>query len=111
MTDTSLCFLTAVELAQKIRAGELSAVETMEAHLAQIEKVNPQVNAIVTLLPEMAMEAARKADEKLARGEEVGPLHGLPVAHKDLVQTKGIRTTFGSLVYEDFIPEEDALLV
>ena len=111
MTDTSLCFLTAVELAQKIRSGEISAVETMEAHLAQIEKVNPQVNAIVTLLPEMAMEEARKADEKLARGEEVGPLHGLPVAHKDLVQTKGIRTTFGSLVYEDFIPEEDALLV
>ncbi|MEC8940431.1 MAG: amidase family protein, partial [SAR324 cluster bacterium] len=111
MYDTSPCFLTATELAQKIRAGEISAVETMEAHLAQIEKVNPQVNAIVTLLPEMAMEAARKADEKLARGEEVGPLHGLPVAHKDLVQTKGIRTTFGSLVYEDFIPEEDALLV
>ena len=111
MYDTSLCFLTATELAQKIRSGEISAVETMEAHLAQIEKVNPQVNAIVTLLPEMAMEAARKADEKLARGEEVGPLHGLPVAHKDLVQTKGIRTTFGSLVYQDFIPEEDALLV
>ena len=111
MYDTSLCFLTATELGQKIRAGEISAVDTMEAHLAQIEKVNPQVNAIVTLLPEMGMEAARKADEKLARGEEVGPLHGLPVAHKDLVQTKGIRTTFGSLVYEDFIPEEDALLV
>ena len=111
MTDTSLCFLTAVELAHKISSGELSAVETMEAHLAQIEKVNPQVNAIVTLLPEMALEAARKADEKLARGEKVGPLHGLPVAHKDLVQTKGIRTTFGSLVYENFVPDEDALLV
>ena len=96
MYDTSLCFLTATELAQKIRKGEISVVETMEAHLAQIEKVNPQVNALVTLLPEMAMEAALKADEKLARGEEVGPLHGLPVAHKDLVKTKGIRTTFGS---------------
>jgi len=68
MNDTSLCFLTAVELAHKIRSGEISVVETMEAHLAQIEKVNPQVNAIVTLLPEMAMEAARNADEKLARG-------------------------------------------
>ena len=111
MNDTSLCFLKAVELAHKIRSGEISALETMQSHLAQIEKVNPQVNAIVTLLPEMAMEAALKADEKLARGEEVGPLHGLPVAHKDLVQTKGIRTTFGSLVYEDFIPEEDSLLV
>ena len=111
MTDTGLCYLTATELALKIRSGEISAVETMEAHLAQIEKVNPQVNAIVTLLPEMAMEAARKADEKLAKGGEVGPLHGLPVAHKDLVPTKGVRTTFGSLVYEDFIPDKDALLV
>ena len=111
MYDTALCYLTATELALKIRSGEISAVETMEAHFAQIEKVNPQVNAIVTLLPEMAMEEARKADEKLERGEEVGPLHGLPVAHKDLVQTKGIRTTFGSLVYQDFVPEEDALLV
>ena len=83
----------------------------MEAHLAQIEMVNTQVNAIVTLVPEMAMEAARKADEKLARGEEVGPLHGLPVAHKDLVPTKGIRTTFGSPIFQDFVPEQDALLV
>ena len=111
MDDTSLCFLTAVELAQKISSGEISAVETMQAHLAQIEKVNPQVNAIVTLLPERAMEEARKADEKLAKCEEVGPLHGLPVAHKDLVQTKGVHTTFGSLVFKDFTPEEDALLV
>ena len=111
MTDTGLCYLTATELALKIRSGEISALETMEAHLAQIEKVNPQVNAIVTLLPEMAMEAARKADEKLSKGGEVGPLHGLPVAHKDLVPTKGVRTTFGSLVYEDFIPDKDALLV
>ena len=111
MTDTALCYLTATELALKIRSGEISAVETMEAHLAQIEKVNPQVNAIVTLVPEMAMEAARKADEKLERGEEVGRLHGLPVAHKDLVQTKGIRTTFGSPIFQDFVPEEDALLV
>ena len=67
MTDTALCYLTATELALKIRSGEISAVETMEAHLAQIEKVNPQVNAIVTLLPELALEQARKADEKLAR--------------------------------------------
>ena len=58
MYDTSLCFLTATELVQKIKSGEISAVETMEAHLAQIEKVNPQVNAIVTLIPERAMEEA-----------------------------------------------------
>ena len=111
MYDTSLCYLTATELALKIRSGEISAVETMEAHLAQIEKVNPQVNAIVTLVPELALEQARKADEKLAQGGKLGPLHGLPVAHKDLVPTKGIRTTFGSPIFQDFVPEEDALLV
>ncbi len=111
MYDTALCYLTATELALKIRSGEISAVETMEAHLAQIEKVNPQVNAIVTLVPELALEQARKADEKLAQGGNVGPLHGLPVAHKDLVPTKGIRTTFGSPIFQDFVPEQDALLV
>ena len=111
MTDSALCYLTATELALKICSGEISAVETMEAHLAQIEKVNPQVNAIVTLVPELALEQARKADKKMAQGGKLGPLHGLPVAHKDLVQTKGIRTTFGSLVFKDFVPEEDALLV
>ena len=111
MFDTSLCFLTATELGQKIRSGEISAVETMEAHLAQIEKVNPQVNAIVTLVPELALEQARKADEKMAQGGKLGPLHGLPIAHKDLVPTKGIRTTFGSPIFQDFVPEKDALLV
>jgi amidase len=83
----------------------------MEAHLAQIEKVNPLVNAIVTYLPEQAMEQAAKADEALARGEEVGVLHGLPVAHKDLALTEGIRTTFGSRIYQDFVPEQDELIV
>ena len=111
MYDTSLCFLTATELGQKIRSGEISAVETMEAHLTQIEKVNQQVNAIVTLVPELALEQARKADQKQAQGGKLGPLHGLPVAHKDLVPTKGIRTTFGSPIFQDFVPEEDALLV
>jgi amidase len=69
------------------------------------------VNAIVTLLPEKAVEEARTADERLARGLPVGPLHGLPVAHKDLVPTEGVRTTFGSRIFEDHVPEEDALIV
>lgn len=111
MPDTDICLLTATELARRIRYRDLSAVEVMGAHLARIEEINPRVNAIVTLLPEQAMEAARAADEKLARGEEVGPLHGLPVAHKDLVPTKGVRTTFGSRAYEDHIPDHDALIV
>jgi len=94
-----------------MRAGDLSASEVMEAHLARIERTNPRVNAIVTLTPETAMREARAADDALSRGEEVGPLHGLPVAHKDLVPTRGVRTTFGSRVFADFVPEEDALIV
>jgi amidase len=106
-----LCFLTAVELAQRIRTRDLSCVEVMEAHLCQIERVNPQVNAIVTLAPEQALERARAADAALQRGNDVGPLHGLPVAHKDLVQTKGMRTTSGSPIYADFVPDVDDLIV
>jgi len=106
-----ICFLSATELARRVRAKEISAREVMEAHLAQIECINPKVNAIVTLLSEQAMERARVADEKQARGEEIGPLHGLPVAHKDLVLTKGIRTTFGSPILKDFVPDQDALIV
>ncbi len=106
-----LCFLSATELARRIRARELSAQEVMAAHLAQIERVNPQVNAIVTLLPDEAMAQSRAADEALARGEDVGPLHGLPIAHKDLVLTKGIRTTFGSPIFADFVPDRDALII
>jgi amidase len=112
MTDLhNLCFLTAVELARHIRNRDVSCVEVMEAHLRQIERTNPKVNAIVTLLPEQALEWARAADAALQRGDEVGPLHGLPVAHKDLVQTKGVRTTFGSPVYADFVPDVDDLIV
>jgi len=112
MSDSEICFLTATELAHRIQTKELSVTEVMAAHLNQIEQTNPQVNAIVTLLPEHAMEQARAADEMLIRGEAVGgPLFGLPIAIKDLVPTKGIRTTYGSPIYKDFIPDEDALIV
>ena len=111
MSSLEICFLPATELARRIRTKDISVREVMEAHLAQIEHLNPKMNAIVTLLTEQAMWQATAADERLARDEEVGPLHGLPVAHKDLVPTRGIRTTFGSLVFKDFLPEEDALIV
>jgi amidase len=106
-----ICFLTAVEMAALIRRKKLSARETMDAHLKQIDRVNPKVNAIVTLVAEQARENARKADEAQARGASLGPLHGLPVAHKDLVETAGIRTTFGSPVFKDNVPTQDAILV
>jgi len=108
---SSVCFMSAVEMARLIRAKKLSAREALAEHLKQIERVNPKVNAIVTLVPEMAAEAAAKADEMQARKETLGPLHGLPVAHKDLLETKGIRTTFGSPLYKDNIPTVDDIVV
>src|SRR5947209_2975037 len=107
----SVCFMSAVEMARLIRTKKLSAREALAQHLKQIERVNPKVNAIVTLVPELAAGAAAKADEMQARNEKLGPLHGLPVAHKDLMETRGIRTTFGSPRYKDYIPTEDNLVV
>ena len=106
-----ICFLNATEMADLIRRKKLSARETLDAHLKQIERVNPKVNAIVTLVAEQAMENARKADEMQAHGAALGPLHGLPIAHKDLVETAGIRTTFGSRIFKDNVPKHDAILV
>jgi amidase len=103
--------LSAVELAARLRRKDLSAREVMTAHLARIERVNPQVNAIVTLVADRAMAAAAHADERAARSEPLGVLHGLPVAHKDLLDTAGIRSTKGSPFHRDRIPTEDAALV
>ncbi len=111
MADTEICFLPAVELAHRIRTKQLSAVEILQAHLAQIERVNPRVNAIVTLVAEQAIAQAHAADATLARGDAVGPLHGLPIAHKDLFPTKGIRTTSGSPIYTNYVPDYSALIV
>ncbi len=111
MLNTELCFRTATGLAQAIRTKALSAQEVMEAHLAQIDRVNPTVNAIVTLDPDRARAGAKAADEAIARGDELGPLHGLPIAHKDLVETKGIRTTKGSPIFKDFVPDFNALII
>jgi amidase len=108
---SDICILSAVEMARLIRAGELSARDTIDAHLAQIERVNPSVNAIVTLVADHARQRAFEADEAQAAGRPLGPLHGLPTAHKDLQPTKGIRTTFGSRIFQDFIPDQDSLLV
>jgi len=111
MAESELCFLSATELAARLRTRELSARELMEAHLKQIAAVNPKVNAIVTLVAERAMAGADSADEALAHGADLGPLHGLPIAHKDLFATKGIRTTQGSKIMADFVPTEDAPVV
>jgi amidase len=94
-----------------MRSRRISAAEVMDAHIAQIERLNPALNAIVTFLPERGREHARAIDAALARGADPGPLAGLPVAHKDLVPTRGVRTTFGSRIYRDFVPDADAILV
>ncbi len=107
-----LVFQSAKKLARLIRTRKLSAVEVMKAHIAQVERVNPKMNAIVTFLPEAALKEARKVDAKLAKDpSKVGPLAGLPIAYKDMVVTKGIRTTFGSPIYKDNVPEADHVLV
>ena len=109
--NNELVFTTARELVQKMRAREISARELMQAHLEQIERVNPHVNAIVTLDAEGALRAAQAADEKIARGEALGVLHGLPIAHKDLQETRGMRTTYGSPIYRENVPTTDSLSV
>jgi amidase len=111
VNQQELCFLPATELVRLIRGRDVSATEVMQAHLDQIERHNPAVNAIVTLLPERALQAAHALDARIARGEICGPLCGLPVAHKDLAVTKGIRTTFGSPIFSDFVPQHDAVIV
>jgi amidase len=107
----SLCSLSAVELVRTIRAKEVSARDVLSAYLARIDALNPRLNAIVTLHADRAMERARIADEAAARGAWLGPLHGLPIAHKDLQPTAGVRTTFGSPLFAAFVPDEDAPLV
>ena len=111
MPAEDLCFLPATELVARMRRRDVSAREVMQAHLAQIERINPQVNAIVTLVADAAMADAAKADEAIARRRPAGPLHGLPVAHKDLVDTAGIRTTRGSPFFRDHVPTADADIV
>jgi amidase len=109
---SDLCWMTATEMVSHLRSGQLSALELLEAHLAQIERVNPAVNAIVTYTPEHALEQARQADRTWARDRgAVGRLHGLPIAHKDLQPTRGIRTTLGSPIYRDWVPDYDSLTI
>jgi len=110
---SELCFTGARRLARLIRSRKLSAAELMRAYIAQIERVNPQVNAIVTFLPEQALAQAKGLDRRLARPRtsNLGPLAGLPIAYKDLVLTKGIRTTKGSPIYADFVPGQDSAIV
>ena len=108
---TDLCAFGAVTLAGMLRRREVSAREVVAAHVERIEAVDGLVNAVVTRSFDAALAGAAAADEAIARGEAVGLLHGLPVAHKDLAETAGVRTTYGSLLFSAHVPDFDALVV
>jgi len=109
-----MIFESARKLARLLRSRKLSSVELLKAYIAQVERVNPRVNAIVTFLPEQALAEAKKLDNRRARSKSAagfGALAGLPIAYKDMIVTRGIRTTFGSPIYADHVPAQDHVLV
>jgi amidase len=111
MPDAELTRKSAAELAALIKSRAVSPVEVLDAHLAAIASVNPKLNAIVTLVEDAARQQAKAAETAVLHGQQLGPLHGLPIGIKDIVLTAGIRTTFGSPLFEHFVPREDAEVV
>jgi Asp-tRNA(Asn)/Glu-tRNA(Gln) amidotransferase A subunit family amidase len=111
-TNDDLCWLPASELAPAIKRRRISPVELVKAVLARIERLNPTLNAFVTITAEQALKDARAAERAvMKKGTRLGPLHGIPFSTKDLVITKGIRTTFGTRLFADNVPTEDAPMV
>lgn len=111
MNSTDLCFTDATGLAALIRSREISPVAVVRAHLERIEAVNPQVNAIVTLLADRALEAAKAAESAVMRKETLGPFHGVPFTIKDAIDLAGVPTQAGSKLFADNVPESDASAV
>ncbi len=111
MNKEDICFMSASEMREKIKTQELSSQEITEIIIERIEKANPKVNAYCTPTFELAREMAKKANDAVKKDEKLGLLHGIPTSIKDLMQTKGIRTTFGSKLYENFIPDQDDIAV
>lgn len=103
--------MTIAEAAQALRTRRVSSVELTKRCLDQIAKLNPVLNAFITVTPDSALARAEELDRELAAGIDRGPLHGIPIAHKDLMRTKGVRTTSGSRIFSDFIPDRDAPVV
>ena len=111
MDKKEIPFLTASQLSKLIEAKEVSPVEATEAYLDRIQEVDSKLNSYITVTGEQALEAARLAEQEIAQGRRRGPLHGVPVAVKDQFNTAGIRTTGGSNILKDFIPDEDATVI
>ena len=110
MPDESLALLPAHEVARRVRAREVSPVEVLDACMARVERINPQINAVVTLNPR-ARDDAAALERRIAAGEDAGPLAGVPVGIKDVTEVAGVRTTYGSPLFADHVPAEDALVV
>jgi amidase len=108
---SNIIFVTAHELATRIRHRQVSVTEVLEAHLARITQYNPPLNAIITLDEERARTRAKEADTALARGEVWGPLHGVPITIKDAIETAGLRTTGGFPPLAEYVPSRDAPVV
>ena len=111
MPDDDLAFTPASELRRLIDSKQVSVAELTELYLHRIESLNPKLNAYLTVTGDEAMASARSADLELSRGAAKGPLHGIPISIKDLELTKGIRSTMGSRVFKDHVPDMDAALV
>ena len=111
MESTDACFLSIAEAASLIARGQLSPVELISAHLKRIEETDDRLNSFITLLKEESLAAARRAEREIRSGNHKGPLHGIPIGLKDLYSTKGVRTTVGSRVLRDFVPDTDAAVV
>lgn len=111
MTDDNILFASISEVGKRYRSGDLSPVEVTQLTLERIEALNPTLNAFITVTGDVAMQAARRAEQELQAGTDRGPLHGIPVALKDLVDTAGIRTTAGSRILAEHVPEQDAPIV
>ncbi|HEY6456700.1 MAG TPA: amidase [Steroidobacteraceae bacterium] len=110
-TPTDLTRLTLAQAMELLRHKALSPVELVQAFLARIERLNPSLNAFITVTAEQALQQAREAEAEIQRGQWRGPLHGMPLALKDLIDTAGVRTTAASAVFKDRVPTEDAEVV
>ena len=111
LMSNDLCFLSATELRERIASKAVSPVEIVSAVIARAKALQPELNCFITLCGDEAMNAARDAERKVMAGEPLGLLHGLPVTVKDIVNTKGVKTTFGAVPYKDNVPAEDAVAV
>lgn len=111
MSSKEICWMSALELSKAIKSGELSSVEIIDALIKRIKEHNPKINAIVTLAEGKARRSAKEVEKALKKGKELGPLSGVPLTVKDSESTKGIRTTFGSKLFENNVPEEDTIVV